>query len=154
MMTGPRPPVTPVLELPALGEKVADDPLWQFPSPGHAAGEGVAHLRVWRLGGQDGNLAVVIEAGLGASVPSAIPQIHAKLAGCFPGPLTLLEYYPGGRQAVRRGRGHLDLIAVTGRQVRWRRIWPVPAASGNRAALEGWMKAYGELITGLSPGER
>ena len=34
--------------LPPLGELIADDPFWRYPS-GSGSGEGVAHLRVWLI---------------------------------------------------------------------------------------------------------
>jgi hypothetical protein len=55
-------------DLPPLGELVADEPAWRYPSA-TTAGEGAAHLRVWlTTGAEPGHLAVVTETGLAASV--------------------------------------------------------------------------------------
>ena len=54
-------------DLPPLGELVADEPFWRYPSA-TTAGESVAHLCVWlTTGAEPGHLVVVTETGLGAS---------------------------------------------------------------------------------------
>ena len=72
-------PASPA-DLPPLGELVADDPFWRYPSAA-MAGEGVAHLRVWlTTGPEPGHLAVVTETGLTASVTESAGHIWAALA--------------------------------------------------------------------------
>jgi len=66
--------------LPPLGELVADVPFWRYPS-GAAAGEGVAHLRVWTTATvPQGHLAAVTETGAAASVTESAGRIWAELA--------------------------------------------------------------------------
>ena len=85
--------------LPALGELIADDPFWRYPS-GSGSGEGVAHLRVWLTAGAGpGHLAVVTETGSADSVTESAgyPVRAHPLVRVFPCPARAL---PG-----RRGRG-------------------------------------------------
>ena len=72
-------------DLPPLGELVAEEPFWRYPSA-TMAGAGAAHLRVWlTTGAEPGHLAVVTETGLAASVTESAGRIWAALpAG--PGP--------------------------------------------------------------------
>jgi hypothetical protein len=59
-------------DLPPLGELVADEPSWRYPSA-TTAGEGAVHLHAWLTTvAEPGHLAVVTETGSGASVTSAL----------------------------------------------------------------------------------
>ena len=138
------------LDLPPLGEMVADEPWWRYPSR-CAAGDGIAHLRVWHLAVQDGHLAVVTETGLGASVTNSIEDIHGVLAQSYPGPLTLIEHWPAAESAPAGGE-HLDLALVQDRRPSWQRIWPTPAANPAHDTLDAWMRVYGRIITDAQPG--
>jgi hypothetical protein len=65
-------------DLPPLGELIADEPFWRYPSA-TTAEEGVAHLRVWlTTGAEPGHLAVVTETGLGASVTESAGHIWPR----------------------------------------------------------------------------
>lgn len=89
--------------LPPLGQLVADDPFWRYPS-GTLGREGVAHLRVWLPAGpESGHLAVVIETGLAACVTESDGHIWAELARRYGPSLVLLEHYPAPRPG-RAGR--------------------------------------------------
>jgi hypothetical protein len=67
-------------DLPALGELVADEVFWRYPSRVHGW-QGVAHLRVWRTAGTaPGHLAVVTETGLDGAVTRSAASIWAELA--------------------------------------------------------------------------
>jgi hypothetical protein len=95
-------------DLPPLGELVADDPFWCYPSAA-MPGEGVAHLRVWlTTGPEPGHLAVVTETGPAASVTESAGQIWAELAGRWGSSLILLEHSPApeagdGEETPRSG---------------------------------------------------
>ena len=89
--------------LPPLGELVADDPFWRYPS-GTLAREGVAHLRVWVTAATPpGYLAVVTETGLAASVTRSAGYIRAELARRYGSSLVLLEHSPAAGARGRRG---------------------------------------------------
>ena len=67
-------PASPA-DLPPLGELVADDLFWRYPS-GDLAGEDVARRRVWLTAGSEpGYLAVVTETGRAASVTESAGRI-------------------------------------------------------------------------------
>ena len=94
-------PASPA-DLPPLGELVADDPFWRYPSISMAR-EGVAHLRVWLTAGPEpGYLAVVTETGLAASLTESAGHIRTALTGRYGPSLVLLEHYLAPE--VRRGR--------------------------------------------------
>jgi hypothetical protein len=131
--------------LPPLGDLVADDPFWRYPS-GCAASEGVARLRVWMAAGGAGHLAVVTELGLGASVTNSVPDIWRVLRSRWPGPLTLLEHWPAAESFSDDGE-HLDQVVTdNGRAPSWRRVWPVPATNPDHSRLTDWMSRYGYRI--------
>jgi hypothetical protein len=66
--------------LPPLGELIAEDPFWRYPS-GSGSGEGVAHLRVWLIAdAEPGHLVVVTETGSAASVTESAGYIWSELA--------------------------------------------------------------------------
>jgi hypothetical protein len=136
--------------LPLLAEMVADDPWWRYPSR-CAAGDGIAHLRVWQLEGRDGHLAVVTETGLGASITNSAAEICAELARIYPGPLTVIEHWPAG-EAYPVDDEHLDLVCVHDGSPQWQRIWPTPPANPDHDALTAWMRACGHVITDSQPG--
>jgi hypothetical protein len=131
--------------LPPLGELIADDPFWHYPSAARP-GEGVAHLRVWLTAGPEpGRLAVVTETGLSFSVTRAAGQIWAKLADRYGPWLVLLEHSP----APEAGEGGetLDLILIgADGSPRWSRVWPTPEGNPRHAELELWMAVYGHQV--------
>jgi hypothetical protein len=102
-------PASPA-DLPPLGELVADDPFWRYPSAA-MAGEGVAHLRVWlTTGPEPGHLAVVTETGLTASVTESAGHIWAALARRYGPSVVLLEHYLAPE--FGEGMETLDLVRV------------------------------------------
>jgi len=110
--------------LPPLGELVADVPFWRYPS-GAAAGEGVAHLRVWTTATvPQGHLAAVTETGAAARsnfrraadrdcrAGAADPRPEAGFAGgCADG----LWYQPDSalRHRLPYAANHLELRSKT-----------------------------------------
>ena len=65
-------------DLSQLGELIADDPFWRYPTA--LAREGVAHLRVWMTAiASPGYLAVVTETGGTGSVTESARRIWAEL---------------------------------------------------------------------------
>lgn len=142
-------PLTPASAsaLPPLGQLVADNPLWRYPTqtPG---GQYAAHLRVWlTTGPEPGHLAVVTETGATGSVTASAGHIWAELAGRYGPSLVLLEHC---RAAGSADTGEsLDLVRVgAGWPPHWTRVWPTPEDSPRHAGLEAWMAAYGCLILG------
>ena len=126
-------------DLPPLGELVADDPFWRYPSAA-MPGEGVAHLRVWlTTGPEPGHLAVVTGTGPFASVTESAGQIWVELAGRCGHSLVLLEHSP----APEAGDGEetLDLVRIgADGSPRWSRVWPTPEDNPRHAragALDG-----------------
>jgi hypothetical protein len=129
-------------DLPPLGELVADDPFWRYPS-GTLGREGAAHLRVWLTAGPEpGHLAVVTETGLAASVTESAGHIWAELARRYGPSLVLLEHYP-----APEGGESLDLVRIgADGSPQWSRVWPTPEENLRHAGLELWMAAYGHQI--------
>jgi hypothetical protein len=137
-------PASPA-DLPALGELVADDMFWRYPS-GIAAGEGVARLRMWVTASPEpGYLAVGTEACRTASVTGSAGRIWAALAGRFGPSLVLLEHHPAAMPG--QGRESLGLVrfAADG-SPHWSRVWPTPEENPRHAELELWMAVYGHQI--------
>ena len=100
--------------LPLVGELIADDPCWRYRF-GAMAGEGVAHLRVWRTAGAEpGHVAVATETGSAASVTESAGPIWAELARRYGPSLVLLEHY----LAPEAGGGCGDPRSGPGRR-RW-----------------------------------
>ena len=132
-------------DLPPLGELVADDPFWCYPSP-TLAGEGVAHLRVWLTAGPEpGHLAVVTETGPAASVTESAGHIWTELARRYGPSLVLLEHYPAPETG--EGRESLDLVRMgADGSPHWSRVWPTPEENPRHAGMELWMAAYGHQI--------
>ena len=96
--------------LPPLGDLVADDPFWRYPS-GTVAGERVAQLRVWLTAGHEpGHLAVVTETGSAASVTASAGHIWVELTRTYGPSLVLLEHYPAGEGG--EGVETLDLVRI------------------------------------------
>jgi len=137
-------PASPA-DLPPLGELVADDPFWRYPSISMAR-EGVAHLRVWLTAGPEpGYLAVVTETGLAASLTESAGHIRTALTGRYGPSLVLLEHYLAPE--VGEGVQTLDLVrAGADGSPHWTRIWPTPEDNPRHAGLELWMAAYGHQI--------
>jgi hypothetical protein len=131
--------------LPPLGELVADNPFWRYPS-GTSGREGVAHLRVWLTAGPEpGHLAVVTETGLAACVTESAGHIWTELARGYGPSLVLLEHYP----APEAGEGgeSLDLVRIgADGSPHWSRVWPTPEDNPRYAGLELWMAAHGHHI--------
>ncbi len=144
-------PASPA-DLPPLGELVADDLFWRYPS-GDLAGEGVARLRVWLTAGSvPGYLAVVTETGPAASVTESAGRIWAVLAGPFGPSLVLLEHYPAPETG--EGMETLDLVRVGADGTpHWTRVWPTPQDNPRHAGLELWMAAYGCQIVSRLAGD-
>jgi hypothetical protein len=128
--------------LPALGELVADEAFWRYPS-GTPGREAVAHLRVWRTDGAGpGYLAVVTETGLEGSVTKSAASIWAELARRYSPALVLLEHNPAA--GVGESLESLDLVRLgADGQPRWTRVWPTDEDHPRHAGLEAWMAAYG-----------
>ena len=131
--------------LPPLGELVADVPFWRYPS-GAAAGEGVAHLRVWTMATVPrGHLAAVTETGAAASVTETAGRIWAELARRYGPSLMLLEHQPA--PGDREGAETLDVVRIAADgSARWTRVWPTPEDNPRHAGLELWMAAHGHQI--------
>lgn len=132
-------------DLPPLGELVADDPFWRYPS-GTRDREGVAHLRVWLTAGSEpGHLAVVTETGLAASVTESAGRIWAELASRYGPSLVLLEH----NLAPEAGEGMetLDLVRIgADGSPHGSRVWPTPEDNPRHAELELWMANHGHQI--------
>ena len=132
-------------DLPPLGELVADDPFWRYPS-GTPDREDVAHLRVWLTASPEpGHLAVVTETGLAASVTESAGDIWTELARRYGPSLVLLEHNP----APKAGEGgeSLDLVRIgADGSPHWSRAWPTPEENPRHAGLELWMAAHGHQI--------
>jgi hypothetical protein len=145
--------VTPAspYSLPPLGELIAGDPFWRFPS-GPGSKEGVAHLRVWLTAGAGaGHLAVVTETGSADSVTGSAGYIRSDLTRWYGSSLVLLERYPGAED--EESTGTLDLARIgTGGSPRWTRIWPTPEGHPRHAGLELWMAAGGRQIVSRPAG--
>jgi hypothetical protein len=132
-------------DLPLLGELVADEPFWRYPSSAMAR-EGVAHLRVWLTADPEpGHLAVVTETGGAASVTESAGQIQAELA-CRYGPsAVLLEHHPAPE--LGEGVETLDLVRIgADGSPHWTRVWPTPEENPRHAGLELWMAVHGYRI--------
>jgi hypothetical protein len=130
-------------DLPTLGELVADDPFWRYPSATTA--EGVAHLLVWLTGGpESGHLAIVTETGYTGSVTESAGRIWAVLARRY-GPSLVLQH----RLAPEFSEGveALDLVRVgADGSPHWTRVWPAAEDNPRHAQLELWMANYGHQI--------
>jgi len=131
--------------LPPLGELVADVPFWRYPS-GAAAGEGVAHLRVWTTATvPQGHLAAVTETGAAAGVTGSAGRIWAELARRYGPSLVLLEHYLAPE--LGEGMETLDLVRIgTDGSPHWSRVWPTPEDNPRHAGLERWMATDGHRI--------
>jgi len=132
-------------DLPALGELVADEVFWRYPS-GTSGREGVAHLRVWvASGGAPRHLAVVTETGLAASVTKSAAFIWGELTRRYGPDLVLLEHYPAGEN--EESGGSLDLVRLgADGEPHWSRVWPTDEDHPRHAGLAAWMAAYGQQI--------
>ena len=133
-------------DLPTLGELVADDPFWRYPSATTA--EGVAHLLVWLTGGpESGHLAIVTETGYTGSVTESAGRIWAVLARRYGPSVVLLEHYP----APERGEGaeSLNLVRIgADGSAHWLRVWPTSEENPRHGPLEHWMAVHGHQIVG------
>jgi hypothetical protein len=130
--------------LPPLGELISDEPFWRYPIG--AAGEGVAHLRVWlTVGPRPGYLAVVTETGVADSVTRSAGHIRAVLARRYRPSLLLLEHLRAPE--LKEGEETLDLVQVgADGSPHWTRIWPTAEDNPRHAGLELWMATYGYQI--------
>ena len=137
-------PASPA-DLPPLGELVADNLFWRYPS-GDLAGEEVARLRVWlTAGAKPGYLAVVTETSHSGTVTESAGRIWARLAGRFGPSLVLLEHHPA--LELSEGMETLDLVRIgADGEPHWTRIWPTAEDNPCHAALELWMANYGHQI--------
>ena len=133
--------------LPPLGELVADEPSWRYPSA-TTGGAGAAHLRVWlTTGPEPAHLAVVTETGPGASVTRSAGRIRAVLAHRYGPSVVLLEHYLAPE--FDEGMETLDLVRVgADSSPHWTRVWPTPEENPRHAGLERWMAGYGHQIVG------
>ena len=136
-------------DLPPLGELVADDPFWRYPS-GILGRKGVAQLRVWLTAGPEpGHLAVVTETGLAAFVTESAGHTWTELARRYGPSLVLMEHY-----LAPEGEESLDLVRIgADGSPRWSRVWPTPQDNPRHAGLELWMAAYGHHIVSRTAGE-
>jgi hypothetical protein len=132
-------------DLPPLGELVADEPFWRYPS-GAPGREGAAHLRVWTTATvPPGYLAVVTETGSAAGVTESAGYIWAVLARRFGSSLVLLAHYLA--PADEEGAETLDLVRVgADSSPHWLRVWPTPEENPRHAGLELWMAVHGYQI--------
>lgn len=130
--------------LPPLGDLIADEPFWKYPIG--AAGEDVAHLRVWLTAGPEpGHLAVVTETGAAAGITESTEHIWIALASRYGPSLVLLEHHPVPE--ARAGAETLDLVRVgADGSPHWTRIWPIPEENPRHAGLELWMATSGYRI--------
>jgi hypothetical protein len=135
-------------DLPPLGELVADEVFWRYPS-GTPGIKGVAHLRVWLTSeAEPGHLAVVTETGLAGSVTNSAASIRAELAHRYGARLVLLEHCPAA-EAGEFG-GSLDLVRLgADGSPRWSRVWPTDDDHPRHDGLEAWMATYGRQIIAL-----
>ena len=142
--------LTPAFEddLPPLGELIADEVFWRYPS-GTPGTQGAAHLRVWLTSGAEpGHLAVVTETGLAGSVTNSAAFIWAELARRYGARLMLLEHCPAAE--VGEFSGSLDLVRLgADGSPRWSRVWPTGDDHPRHAGLEAWMAAYGWQIVAV-----
>ena len=138
--------------LPPLGELIADDPFWRYPS-GSMTRQGIAHLRVWlTAGAEPGHLAVVTETGSAASVTQSAGPIWAELTRRYGPSLVLLEHYPAAE--YEESAETLDLVRIgADGSPHWSRVWPTSAENPRHAGLELWMAAYGHQIIGKPPSD-
>jgi hypothetical protein len=128
-------------DLPPLGELVAEEPSWRYPSA-TTAGAGAAHLRVWlTTGPEPGHLAVVTETGPGTSVTRSAGRIRAVLARRYGPSVVLLEHYLAPE--FGEGMGTLDLVRVGANgSPHWSRVWPTRRAiPGTPGSSCGWPPA-------------
>ena len=129
-------------DLPPLGELVADEPSWRYPSAATAEA-GAAHLRVWlTTGPEPGHLAVVTETGPGTSVTRSAGRIRAALARRYGPSVVLLEHYLAPE--FGEGMGTLDLVRVGANgSPHWSRVWPTPRTIPARRAraVDGRLRA-------------
>ena len=130
--------------LPPIGELIADEPFWRYPVG--AAGEGVAHLRVWRTAEPEpGHLAVVTQTGSGADVTQSVRQIWAELARRYGPSLLLLEHQLA--PAAGEGAETVNLVRIgADGSPHWLRVWPSPQDNPSHAGLELWMAVHGRQI--------
>jgi hypothetical protein len=130
--------------LPPLGELLADEPFWHYRIG--TAGEGAAHLHVWRtVGLEPGYLAVVTETGAAAEVTESAGQIWAELGRRYGPSLVLLEHSPAPED--REGAETLDLVRVgADGSPHWLRVWPTSEDNPRHAGLELWMAVHGHQI--------
>ena len=139
-------------DLPPLGELVADEPFWSYPTGG-VARAGVAHLRVWLTAGPEpGHLAVVTETGPAAGVTESAGLIWAELGRRYGPRFVLLEHFPAPE--LGEGMETLDLVRVgADGSPHWSRVWPTPEVNPRHAGLEHWMAAYGHQIVNMPASE-
>ena len=132
-------------DLPPLGELVADDPFWRYPSAA-MPGEGVAHLRVWlTTGPEPGHLAVVTGTGPSASALSPLgrsglsspagegPCSSSSSTPPLPGPGT------ARRPSIWSSSAPMGVPAGPA-------SGPTPEENPRHAGLELWMAVHGHQI--------
>ena len=97
-------------DLPPLGELVAEEPFWRYPSA-TMAGAGAAHLRVWlTTGAEPGHLAVVTE-NRPRSLRHRVRRTHLGRAARRSGPsVVLFEHYLAPE--LGEGTETLDLVRI------------------------------------------
>lgn len=136
-----------LVPLPAPRGLVTNDPFWRYPSQA-GAGEGIAHLRVWRTG--HGHLAIVSEVGLGASITNSAEHIYAALAATYGARgLIVLEHWPADQDLA--DEEHLDQVQIADDGTPyWRRIWPTPPTNPHHRSLDSWMWLYGHDLLNTS----
>jgi hypothetical protein len=138
-------------DLPQLGELVADEPFWRYPTRGPGR-EDAAHLRVWlTTDPAPGYLAVVTETGLAASVTESAGHIRAALARRYGPAVVLLEHHLAPE--FDQGAETLDLVRFgADGSSHWSRVWPTPQEHPRHAGLELWMAAHGYQIVSRPAG--
>jgi hypothetical protein len=132
-------------DLPALGELVADEAFWRYPT-GTPGRDAVAHLRVWRAADPGhGHIAVVTETGAEGAVTKSAASIWGELTRGFGLSLVLLEHCPAA--ATGESLESLDLVALgADGQPHWSRVWPVDEDHPRHAGLAAWMASHGAQI--------
>jgi hypothetical protein len=114
-------------------------------------GYGLARLALWRA--PVGHVAMVSDLGIGASVTNSAENVWAALVVDYPGPLVLLEHYPGGAQGGELDEEHIDQADVVDGQPRWRRIWPIRRSHPLYDELHSWVEPL-QALTSVPGGAR
>jgi hypothetical protein len=131
--------------LPALGDLVVFDPLWQFRDSDGA--EGICLLRVWQA--EQGHFAIVTARDMGRSVTTAARAIRRRLVAQYGEQLALAEHWTA-EQAPEAGE-HVDLVLPPlwpGGQG-WMPLWPVGKTAPHYEVCQAWWEAHGLEVSSV-----